>query len=59
MFVWENNNCIAVDYNYKDGTCWVHEKTTDLNVKNKWNDGNQYVVVNKCAAPPTRECLTY
>ena len=49
----ENQNCVAVDYNYKDGICWVHEKTTDLNVKNKWNDGNQYVVTSKCAAPPT------
>ena len=51
----QNQNCIAVDYNYKDGTCWIHEKTTDLNVNYKWNDGNQYVVTSKCAAAPTRE----
>ena len=51
----ENQNCVALDYNYKDGNCWVHEKITDLNINYKWTDGNQYLITNKCATPPTRE----
>ena len=52
----ENPNCVAIDHNYNDGNCWVHEKTSDLSTPIKWNDGNQYVLKNRCGeTPPKRK----
>ena len=44
----ENPNCVAIDHNYKDSTCWIGEKTSDLVTQHRWTDDNQYILKNKC-----------
>ena len=49
----ENPNCVAIDHNYNDGTCWIQEKASDLTTQYKWTAGNQYVLKNRCDVAPT------
>ena len=48
-----NPNCVAIDHNYKDGNCWIGEKTSDLVNQYRWTDGNQYILVSRCDKPTT------
>ena len=51
----ENLNCVGIDHNYNDGTCWIHEAATDLVMREvQFLNGNQYVLNTRCAG----ECLS-
>ena len=51
----ENVNCAAFGHNYKDGTCWIFERATDLNTNYVWNDGNLNILKSRCDVPPPGE----
>ena len=45
----ENFNCVAVDHNFNDGTCWVHESEKDIVIRDqRFVYGNQYVLNTRC-----------
>ena len=53
----ENPNCVAVNHNDKDGTCWVHENASDLTTKWIWGDGNQHILKSRCDTPSSSEFI--
>ena len=45
----ENFNCVAVDHNFNDGTCWIHELEKDIVVRDLWFVySNQYKLNTRC-----------
>ena len=54
-----NPNCVAIDHNYKDGNCWMGEKTSDLVNQYRWTDGNQYILKSRCDTPVTNREITF